>query len=167
MSALSREELSTKPTRRAKVRKRRAHTAEGAAITDLVLGIFRTNGTLMRSGDGMMRDLGVSSARWQVMGAIKDRPRTVAQIARFFESTRQGVLWVVTALVKDGLVELIDNPDHKRAKLVQFTDRGREVNEEIERRQIAWANQLGARFSLAEIRNATEVLKRLSNSVSD
>jgi MarR family len=64
--------------------------------------------------------------------------RTVAQIARHFELSRQGVLWVVSALVKEGLVELIDNPDHKRSKLVQFTGRGREIHAELERREIVW-----------------------------
>ena len=87
----------------------------------------------------------------------------MAQIARRFELSRQGVLWVVTALIKEGLVELIDNPDHKRSKLVQFTGRGREIHRELERRQIIWANATSAAFNLEEIRSSTEVAERLAN----
>src|SRR5690242_5540048 len=115
-------------------------TPKGVAITDLVLSIFRTNGHLLAAGDELMSHLHISSARWQVMGAIAPHARTVAQIARRFELTRQGVLWVVSALLNDGLVELVDNPDHKRAKLVQLTDRGRRIYRELEQRQIRWAN---------------------------
>jgi DNA-binding MarR family transcriptional regulator len=58
----------------------------------------------------MLRDLELTSARWQVLGAIVQTPRTVAQIARYFELTRQGVLWVVQSMLKDGIVELAKNP---------------------------------------------------------
>jgi DNA-binding MarR family transcriptional regulator len=91
-------------------------------------------------GPELMKHLRISAARWQEMGAVAEHARTVAQIGRRFELSRQGVLWVVSALVKDGLVERVDNPDHKRSKLVQFTGRGREIHRELERRQIVWAN---------------------------
>ncbi len=130
-----------------------------------MLAIFRVNGRLLRAGDNLARDLDLTSARWQVLGAIVDRPRTVAQIARYFESTRQGVLWVVTALVKDGIVELVDNPDHKRAKLVQFTARGQAIHTEITRRQVAWVNGFGDHFDVAELRRTIDVLERLGQEL--
>jgi DNA-binding MarR family transcriptional regulator len=95
--------------------KRIERTAEGAAISELILAIFRANGRLIRAGDVLTRDLGLTSARWQVLGAIAPAPKTVAQIAREFELTRQGVLWVVQSMIGDGFVELINNPDHRRA----------------------------------------------------
>ncbi len=143
------------------------HTPEGAAVTELILTLFRANGRLLRVGDSMGRDLGLTSARWQVLGAITDTPRSVAQIARYFESTRQGVLWVVTALVKEGLVELIDNPDHKRAKLVRFSERGGQVYAEMLRRQIEWVNALSAQFDLGQIHSAISLLERVSRSAAE
>jgi DNA-binding MarR family transcriptional regulator len=143
-------------------RTQQRHTPKGAALTELTLTVFRANGRLLRAGDELMKHLGITSARWQVMGAVAERARTVAQIARHFELTRQGVLWVVSALVKDGLVELVDNPDHKRSKLVDFTGRGRETYRELERRQIIWANAASAAFNLEELRRSTEVVERLA-----
>ena len=144
-------------------RTQQRHTPKGAALTELTLTVFRANGRLLRAGDELMKHLGITATRWQVMGAVAERARTVAQIARRFELSRQGVLWVVTALIKEGLVELIDNPDHKRSKLVQFTGRGREIHRELERRQIIWANATSAAFNLEEIRSSTEVAERLAN----
>lgn len=142
-----------------------SHTPEGAALTSLILAVFRVNGRLLRDGDNMTRDLGLTAARWQVMGALVDRPRTVAQIGRYFELTRQSVLWVVNALLKDGFVELVTNPDHKRAKLVQFTNKGREAYDEVSRRQAAWVNGFGGHFSLGEIEAARAVLERLGEEL--
>lgn len=141
------------------------HSPEGAAVTDLMLTVFRVNGRLLRTGDNLTRDLDLTAARWQVLGALVERPRTVAQVARHFESTRQGVLWVVTALVKDGLVELIDNPDHKRAKLVQFTDKGQAIYDEVTRRQVAWVNGFSGHFQVDELRRTIEVLDRLGREL--
>ena len=90
----------------------------------------------------------------------------MAQIARHFESTRQGVLWVVNGLLKSGLVELIDNPDHKRAKLVNLTERGREIFDKVVRRQEDWVNSFSGRFSLEEIRTAVGVLEQLGRELN-
>ena len=58
------------------------HTPAGAALTELVLTVFRVNGLLLDAGDRMTKDLGLTSARWQVMGALEQGPLTAAQIAR-------------------------------------------------------------------------------------
>jgi DNA-binding MarR family transcriptional regulator len=143
------------------------HTPQGAAATKLILGIFLANGRLMRAGDALGKDLGLTSARWQVMGAIAARPKTVAQVARDFELTRQGVLWVVGALVKDGLVKLIDNPDHRRAKLVQLTEVGEGQYAEMLRRQSEWVNRFGASFSVEDLNAAFDVIDRFGAVLAD
>jgi DNA-binding MarR family transcriptional regulator len=137
------------------------HTREGKAITDLMLTIFLTNGRIMRAGDALLRDLGLTGARWQVLGAIKDTPRTVAQIARQYELSRQGVLWLVQSLLEEGLVEYVDNPDHKRSKLLIFTEQGRRIYDKVERRQHLWSNEIGSVFSVEEIQSAMQCVRRL------
>jgi len=137
------------------------HTREGAAITELIMAIFLTHGRIMRSGDALLRDLGLTGARWQVLGAIKHAPKTVAQIARQYELSRQGVLWIVQSLLEEGLVKYINNPDHKRAKLLIFTEHGRRTYDEVERRQHLWSNEIGSAFSVQEIQSATQCIRRL------
>ena len=137
------------------------HTAEGIGVTELILTIFRANGRLLRSGDAMTRDLGLTAARWQVLGAVEKTPKTVAQIARDYELTRQGILWVVQSMVKEGLVELASNPDHRRAKLVRFTEKGRAMYDEISARQQLWSNELGKALDPALVTAATECVRKL------
>ena len=136
-------------------------TPGGEVMTSVVLAIFRANGRLLTAGDDLGRDLGLTSTRWQVMGGMLDRPRTVAQIARNFELTRQGVLWVVQALEKAGHVELIPNPDHRTAKLVRMTPKGKEIYDRISERQVRWVNSLAKTFDVAETQTAEKVLMAL------
>ncbi|MEZ5958748.1 MAG: hypothetical protein R3C27_16235, partial [Hyphomonadaceae bacterium] len=60
------------------------HSAAGAALTDLILEVFRVNGRLLAAGDRLAADVGLSSARWQVLGAIRfaREPQTVSWLAR-------------------------------------------------------------------------------------
>ncbi|MDE0095181.1 MAG: helix-turn-helix domain-containing protein, partial [Gammaproteobacteria bacterium] len=61
----------------------------------------------------------MTSARWQVMGAVDQSKHslTVAQIARRMGLARQGVQRIVNDLVELGFVVLEENIDHKRSPL--------------------------------------------------
>lgn len=96
-------------------------------LNALVLETFRLNGALVAIGDGLTAPIGLSTARWQVLGAIaaeQDEP-TVSRLARSMGLARQSVQRVVDDLARAGLVDFDDNPHHKRARLVRFTSEGR------------------------------------------
>ena len=67
------------------------HSPGGAALTDLVLEVFRLNGRLLSAGDKLVAEAGLTSARWQVLGAIHyaSEPQTVSWLARSMGLTRQ------------------------------------------------------------------------------
>ena len=71
------------------------------------------------------RSIGLTSARWQVLGAIAyaQQPLTVPQIARRMGLTRQSVHTTASRLLADGMVELVPNEDHRRSPLVRLTER--------------------------------------------
>src|SRR5918992_552971 len=142
--------------------KKRTRAVEAA--TKLVLAIFRANGLLIASGDQLSASEGLTSARWQVMGAIAlaDRPLTVPQIARRMGLTRQSVHATVKRLVGGGLVELLPNEDHRRSPLVRLTEAGRARYASIDRRQIAWVNELAAGMRGSDLEIAAGVLGELS-----
>ena len=83
---------------------KRSRAVEG--LTGLILEIFRANGLLLAAGDRLSKDLGLTSARWQVMGAIGDGPLTASQVARRMGLTRQSVQRVVDLLAGEGLIAL-------------------------------------------------------------
>src|ERR1700756_4749159 len=111
------------------------------AITDLVLETFRLNGRLLAFGDALVADLGLTSARWQVLGAtaLSPAPLSVAQIARNMGLTRQAVQRLANKMAADGLVRVAPNSHHQRAKLALLTAAGKTAFAAAMKRQAAWA----------------------------
>ena len=135
-------------------------TRTGEALTDLILETFRLNGELLDAGNRITNPHGLTSARWQVMGAIDlvGQPLTVAQIARRMGLARQGVQRIVNDLEGLGMVVLEANIDHKRSPLVAISEQGSQVMLAIDKAQIAWVNQLSQGLSERQIKQALRVL---------
>jgi DNA-binding MarR family transcriptional regulator len=145
---------------------------EAADFTsNLVVEVFRLNGALLAEGDRLTRDLGLSSARWQVLGALElaERSLTVSQISRSMGLARQSVQRIVNELSESGFVTLEDNPDHLRAKLVVPTAAGRRAFREAMKRQAKWAKELLASSGLrpARVHDAGEIIRRLRLSLME
>jgi DNA-binding MarR family transcriptional regulator len=100
---------------------------KGEALTDLILTIFRANNLTLTWGDRLVAPFGLTSARWQILGAIvlSERPQPVAWIARDLGANRQNVQRIVNDLHQEGILMFEPNPHHKRAHLVVLTDKGR------------------------------------------
>jgi DNA-binding MarR family transcriptional regulator len=147
--------------------------ARTEALTELMLEVFRLNGRLLLSGDRLVADIGLTSARWQVLGAIAlaGNRLPVAHIARNMGLTRQAVQRVVNELVAAGFVDFARNPYHRRAHLVVLTAQGSEAYTAAMDRQAPWANQLAQTLEEEEIRRAARVLRvivqRLEPSSAD
>jgi DNA-binding MarR family transcriptional regulator len=138
-----------------------SHTRSGEVFTALILEVFRLNGRLLAAGEALARPAGQTSARWQVLGALDPEARTVADIGRRMGLTRQSVQRTADRLDADGLVSYVDNPGHRRAKLVRLTARGSAALESITRRQVQWANQIGGRLVERELADAVRTLERV------
>jgi DNA-binding MarR family transcriptional regulator len=138
-------------------------TPEGEKATEVILSTFRANGLLLAAGDRLAAEHGLTSARWQVLGAIAlaQRPLTVPQIARRMGLTRQTVHTTVHRLLSDGLVELAPNADHRRSQLVSMTELGRAKYRTIDEAQAAWVNQLAAGLRRSELESTARVLGEL------
>ena len=141
------------------------HSPAGAAFTALLIEVFRLNGRLLAAGDALTADLGLSSARWQVMGAVAAQPLSVAQIARAMGLARQSVQRLADALAAEGVVAYRDNPEHRRAKLVALTADGRRRLDRLNKRQVAWANETARGVPAAELKAAQAVLRRLGDAL--
>ena len=140
------------------------------ALGELVIEIFRLNGVLLAEGDKLTRDVGLTSARWQVLGAIEvaGRPLTVAEIARNMGLTRQSVQRLANELEGERLVAFAENPNHRRAKLVVPTEKGRRAFRGAMRRQADWAKATMRRSRIGErqLREAERALRALRLALS-
>jgi DNA-binding MarR family transcriptional regulator len=133
------------------------------ALTALILEVFRLNGRLISTGDRLISDLKLTSARWQVLGAaaLAPSPQPVAWLARSMGLHRQGVQRIVNELVAEGVVVLEENPRHRRAKLVRLTGKGEQLFDAASRRQKPWAKRLAKGLPPKTIAAAHDVLRTL------
>lgn len=133
----------------------------GAAVTELVLEIFRVNGLLLATGDRLAKRVGLTSARWQVMGALDAGPITVAQIARKMGLKRQSVQRTADLLEQEGVVVFDHNPHHRSAMVVRLTEDGQRRYARMSEIQAEWANSLGRGCGAEELKNAVAVLREM------
>jgi DNA-binding MarR family transcriptional regulator len=140
-------------------------TSRGDAATDVVLRTFRANGRFLAAGDDLAAGEGLTSARWQVLGAVAlaGGPLTVPQIARRMGLTRQSVQVSANRLLDEGLVEARENPDHRRSPLIALTELGARRYAALQRRQAKWIDELAAGLTIEELSTAARVLEVLSN----
>jgi DNA-binding MarR family transcriptional regulator len=139
-------------------------TDAGERATGVILATFRANGLLLAAGDRLAEADGLTSARWQVLGALAlaGRPLTVPQIARRMGLTRQSVHATIRRLASDGLVELLPNTDHRRSQLVGLTERGVQIADDLDERQITWINELVDGLTPSDLAITARVLDELS-----
>jgi len=142
-------------------------TADGEALSRLVVQVFRVDGALTAAGDALTRPTGQTTARWRVLAAVERQPLTVAQIARAWSLARQSVQRVADALERDGLVSYEDNPGHRRAKLLRLTPAGDDALALIQTAQQAWANELGGQIGATDLDAARDILARLLSALDE
>ena len=140
-----------------------SRTPAAEAFTLLILETFRFNGRLIAAGDQLTKELGLTSALWQVLGAIDEEPLPVAQIARNMGLTRQSVRRTANVLKDKGFVEFHDNPNHQRAKLVKLTKQGRGVLKQVTKLQIDWSNRITRDLSESKLNSVAQLLRTLSD----
>jgi DNA-binding MarR family transcriptional regulator len=92
-------------------------------------------------------------------------PLTVPQIAQMRPTSRQRMQRLADELAAEGLVTFIENPKHRRSKLVQLTRKGDTRYRELNARLLAIASTMGIGLSEADIRKTSEIVRHLSDDV--
>jgi DNA-binding MarR family transcriptional regulator len=92
-------------------------------------------------------------------------PLTVPQIAEMRPTSRQRMQRLANELAAEGLVEFIDNPKHRRSKLVRLTSKGDAHYRELDAQLHSIASTMGADLSEADIRETIAIVRQLSDDV--
>jgi DNA-binding MarR family transcriptional regulator len=133
-----------------------------ASLIDLLTEIIPASRRVIILGSR----LGTRSARggyWALLRPlIETGPHTVPQLARRRNVSRQNIQVVISELLDRGDVELIENPAHKRSKLVRVTPQGRAAFKKTTERLVKWAGETAPAFKQSDLETATRVLRRLS-----
>jgi DNA-binding MarR family transcriptional regulator len=143
--------------------KKTKRTPAGDALTGIILDLFRVNSLLLTAGDRLVARLGLTSARWQVLGAIvaAERPQPVAWLARDMGGNRQNVQRIINDLQKEKLVSFEANPHHRRAQLVVLTEKGRGAFDAAMELQAPWINFLSDGLPVKDVETVHRVITAL------
>ncbi|MGZ2455755.1 MarR family winged helix-turn-helix transcriptional regulator [Rhizobium sp. IY2] len=139
----------------------------GTALTDLILDLFRLNNRMINAGDKLVEGLGLTSARWHVLGTVATagRPQPVAWLARDMGANRQNVQRIVNDLDKEGLLAFQPNPHHRRAQLVVLTDKGKQAYETAMHLQAPWVDMLSEGLQVEDLKTTHAVMKALRSKL--
>ena len=137
-------------------------TPAGQAIEDLIVEIVATFFLLRAEG---MR-IGVVSPSgegyWSVLRILKVKgAQTVPQIARYRYVPRQSIQKLANEMLEDGVIELVNNPAHKRSKLLRLTPKGETVFAELSDRIAVLSETLATQGDADQLQNAVVVVKHL------
>lgn len=147
-------------------RVRPTRTPAGEAFTQLVLEVAWLGGLFTAAGEALARISNQTLARWVILDSIEQRPSTVAQIARQRHIARQAVQRVADLLEREGLARYEPNPDHRRAKLLRPSARGREALRAISVEQKDWADALGAQIGIGKLQSTARTIEQIRRAVA-
>src|SRR5262245_48067908 len=142
----------------------RGVSSKGEAIADLMLEVAQCFFRIRALGQKTGLITGWGGGAFGFMRSLaRVGPLTVPQIAQMRPTSRQRMQRLADELEAEGFVEFIDNPKHRRSKLVRLTRKGNARYRELKVRLLAIASTLGADFSEADIRKTTEIVRMVSD----
>lgn len=144
-------------------------SSHGKAVIDLVLEILKTAPKLQLKGDKLTQDIGLTSSRWWCLVHVSesDGALTVADIARRMNLQRQTVQRFAEALFENDMIRYGDNPDHKRARLLSITEKGKSALATIEERELQWAESTATSIGANDIQTTIDTLTTLRDEITE
>ncbi|GAA4537589.1 MarR family winged helix-turn-helix transcriptional regulator [Amycolatopsis samaneae] len=142
-------------------------TARAQTFTEVIDEVFRVNGGLLAAGDALTAPVGLTAAQWQVLGFLEHGPSTAAELARRRGLRRQSVQETVNRLLRNGMLERVENPGDARAPLLRLTDRARAALRRLGEAQSAWSDGVAAQLPNADLETTLRTLRRLREIVRD
>lgn len=122
---------------------------------------------LRATADEIHRERGIPAGQRALLFDLDEGgPRTVPQLARARPVSRQHVQMLVNPLLAAGWVELVDNPAHRRSKLVRLTSAGRGLVRSMRRRETAFLERLPLGLSARSLRSAARVLAEVREALA-
>lgn len=132
------------------------------SLYKLILEIHGTSLDLKRVSDSMNGGANITAAERAALESLLGRDaRTVPQIAKAKQVSRQHIQLLVDGLASKGLVRHSVNPEHKRSKLISLTETGRRILKDIRDKETKTLSELATRLGSDDAQKATRALRDL------
>ena len=137
------------------------------AATEAVMNTIRTADMLFDRIGRLLRPLGVSAAGGLALGQLRDHgPMSPSELGERLIVTRATVTGVVDSLERRGLVRRTPNPADRRSLLIETTDEGLLVVQQLRTLVHLHERDWMAIFSDAELRAYIDLLHRLQDRLA-
>lgn len=136
-------------------------------LSSMALTVFALNGLFLTVADGLAAPAGLTATRWQVLGAVLRESLTQAEIARRMGITRQSVQRTANQLAEDGMLAMTPNPSHRKAMLLQPTEKGLAAIRAIHPRHATFAERLRAELGEERMVRLSDALIELRAAMDD
>ena len=97
--------------------------------------------------------------RTVLLGLARSGSRTVAQMAREREQSRQRFQPLVNALIADGLLEAVPNPAHRQSPLITLTAKGKKAVQRIQEIEVEWRPRVHVHVSAVRLKDTVKVMQ--------
>jgi len=140
---------------------------KGSAFSELMFEVTQTFYRFRAAGQavGFVNDKGGGTVGFMRSLALHG-PMTVSELARMRPTSRQRMQQLADELDQAGLVEFIDNPAHKTAKLVRLTKKGQAQHKAMLENMSRLGELLSSGLDENDLRTATRILGSLRKRLS-
>ena len=94
----------------------------------------------------------------------------MSEVSERFDITPAAASQLVDKLVQGGLVQRVEDPNDRRAKLLNLTDKGRELIQQGIQERYRWVDELGSKLSAEErtqISAALNIMTRVAQELEE
>ena len=143
-------------------------TPEGKALYELILETLGNFFRLRAAGRSWGAVTPWGGGLWGVLRTLKmSGPCTVPQIARMRPVARQRIQRLANEMVASGLAEFVNNPAHKRSKLLCLTPTGEAKYQELMDHMQSWTAEMAQGMALTELETATRIMRDLRRKLGE
>src|SRR5688572_23988139 len=91
----------------------------------------------------------------------------ISDIGERFDITNAAASQLVEKLVQSGLIQREEDPNDRRAKLLNLTDKGRDLIQQGIEQRYRWVDQLAAKLSAEERAKVSEALRIMNQAAKE
>ena len=150
-----------------KTSKRNTPTPEARAVFDLLLEVSATFFKLRAVGQRSGSVTAWGGGLWGLLHSLQTQgPQTVPQLARARPVARQHIQKLADEMAAEGLVEFVENPAHKRSRLLRPTPEGEAVYLEITDELLALCRDFSTGQDLDDLQTSLNTIRDLKENLT-
>jgi DNA-binding MarR family transcriptional regulator len=122
----------------------------------------------MRSWHLFAKSTGLSMPQFSILMQLHHKGACgMSDISERFEITPAAASQLVDKLVQSGLIIREEDPNDRRAKLLNLTEKGRELVQQGHEERYRWVDELGRKLTAEERARVSEALDILTRSAQE